>query len=302
MKPFIAFILSFTLFISCKETTKKKEVAETKKQEVVTTVSEKINEGEVTDMVYFNGGKITIGSDTREVNEKPAFEKEIAPFYIDKNLVSVADFRKFIEATKYKTEAEKFGDSGVFMFEQGQWNLMKGATWEYPLGETKPKALDNHPVTHVSWNDATAYANWVGKRLPTEFEWEFAAKNGGNLKYAWGETVLIDGKHMANVWQGKTVQDKKALDGFLLTSPIGHYGVLPSGLTDMGGNVWQWCENVYKSYPGSPRPEPTDQNLVTTRGGAFMFDQALENSFTTTFRAKNSKDTSLFNTGFRCAK
>ena len=302
MKPFIAFILTISVLISCKEAPKKKGTTAPKEEKVVTTVSEKIVEGEVSEMVYFNGGTITIGSDSREVNEKPAFEKNIAPFYIDKNLVSVADFRKFIEATNHKTEAEKFGDSGVYIFEQAQWNLLKGATWEYPLGETKPKALDNHPVTHVSWNDAKAYASWVGKRLPTEFEWEFAAKNGENSKYAWGETVLIDGKHMANVWQGKSIQEKNTLDGFLLTSPVGAFEPNAAGLFDMGGNVWQWCENVYESYPGSPSPEATNQNLRTTKGGSFMFDQALNNSFTTTFRAKNSIDTSLFNTGFRCAK
>ena len=178
MKPLFAFILSLTLFISCKESAKKKENSTLKKEEVVTTVSEKIEDTDMTNMVHFKGGKVIIGSDNRGANEKPAFEKEIAPFYLDKNLVTVAEFRAFVEATNHKTEAEKFGDSGVFMFEQGQWNLMKGATWEYPLGETKPKSIDNHPVTHVSWNDAKAYANWVGKRLPTEYEWEFAAKNG----------------------------------------------------------------------------------------------------------------------------
>lgn len=302
MKPFIAFILTFSLLISCKDSPKKKETIAPKKEKVVTSVSAKINEGEIADMVYFNGGKIIIGSDTREANEKPAFEKNVAPFYIDKNLVSVADFRKFVEATKYKTEAEKFGDSGVFLFDQGQWTLLKGATWEYPLGETKPKSVDNHPVTHVSWNDAKAYANWVGKRLPTEFEWEFAAKNGVNTKYSWGETVLIDGKHMANVWQGKSIKENEVLDGFSLTAPVGSYEPNAAGLFDMGGNVWQWCDNVFESYPGSPIPESKNENLRTTKGGSFMFDQALDNSFTTTFRAKNSIDTSLFNTGFRCAR
>jgi len=275
MKLSITFLSLLCILISCKDTS---------------------------NMVSFKGGSFRIGSDNSLPNEGPTFETQIAPFLLDKNLVSVADFRKFIDATNYKTEADKFGDSGVFLFDQGQWTLMKGANWEYPLGETKPKSLDNHPVTHVGWNDAKSYASWVGKRLPTEFEYEFAAKNGGDSVYPWGNTVLKDGKHMANVWQGASVNDLDAKDGFLLTSPIGHYGASPAGLTDMVGNVWQWTESIYASYPGNPNPEPKDPKIRTTRGGAFMFDQASEKSFTTTFRAKNSVDTSLFNTGFRCAK
>lgn len=261
-----------------------------------------ITETDISNMIFFKGGTIIIGSEKGAANESPVFEKHIAPFYLDKNLVSVADFRKFILAMNYKTEADNFGDSGVFLFDRGEWTLLNGANWEYPLGKTKPKSIDNHPVTHVSWNDAKAYANWVGKRLPSEFEWEYAAKNGGNSTYAWGETVLLNGVHMANVWQGNSVKENNALDGFLLTSPVGLFGETSAGLTDMAGNVWQWCENSYASYPGNPNQESSVPNVKSTRGGSFMFDQALEKSFTTTFRAKNSTDTSLFNTGFRCAK
>ncbi|WP_139957266.1 formylglycine-generating enzyme family protein [Flavicella sediminum] len=300
MKHIIITVALVASVISCKEKTKKEAVPT--KVEQAPSVAPTPVKADTSNMVHFKGGKITIGSDKGTAIEKPAFEKEIAPFYLDKNLVTVAEFRTFVEATNYKTEAEKFGDSGVFLFDQGQWTLMPGATWEYPLGETEAKSIDNHPVTHVSWNDAKAYANWVGKRLPTEFEWEFAAKNGGNSTYPWGETVLVNGKHQANVWQGATVQDAKIEDGYKLTSPVGHYGETPAGLSDMAGNVWQWCENTFESYPGAARPDPKDPNFKTTRGGAFMFDQALEKSFTTTFRAKNSIDTSLFNTGFRCAK
>lgn len=301
MKLCIPFFSILFLVISCKNAPKKDVKTTITPQEKVeiSTVSKK---ADLSTMVFFEGGTIQIGSENGPVNERPTFEMQVAPFHIDKNLVSVADFRKFIEATNYKTEADNFGDSGVFLFDQGQWTLLKGANWEYPLGETKPKSLDNHPVTHVSWNDAQAYASWAGKRLPTEFEYEFAAKNGGNTIYPWGNTVLKDGKYMANVWQGTTAKDTDAKDGFLLTSPIGYYGESPAGLTDMVGNVWQWTQDVYASYPGSQNPEPTDPKIRTTRGGAFMFDQAGDKSFTTTFRAKNSIDTSIFNMGFRCAK
>ncbi len=301
MKLPIAICSLLLIVTACKEPAKKAPNTTPVKSEK-TVVVPKSNNADVSNMVHFKGGTIAIGSNKGAPNEAPAFETVVAPFHLDKNLVSVADFRKFVEATNYKTEADNYGDSGVFIFEQGQWTLLKGTNWEYPLGETKPKSLDNHPVTHVSWNDAKAYAAWAGKRLPTEYEWEFAAKNGGTSTYPWGETPLKNGKHMANVWQGTSIENAKAEDGFTLTSPIGHYGETPAGLTDMSGNVWQWCEDVYASYPGNPAPEPSAPNVRVTRGGSFMFDQALEKSFTTTFRAKNSVDTSLFNTGFRCAK
>jgi len=292
------------LFSACKElnTTEKKikkAVDQSVKQKPTQTIQKRID---TTEMVYFEGGTIQIGSDTGAANELPKFETTLAAFYLDKNLVSVADFRAFVVATNYRTEAENFGDSGVFDFQQEKWNLIKGVTWEFPLGETQAKANDNHPVTHVSWNDAKAYASWAGKRLPTEYEWEFAAKNGKNQRYPWGETAMLEGKHMANVWQGADIKNGTVDDGFKLTSPIGNYGETPAGLTDMSGNVWQWCEDVYASYPGNPNPERKAPNVRVTRGGSFMFDGALEKSFTTTFRSKNSIDTSLFNTGFRCAK
>ncbi|MBV1888336.1 MAG: formylglycine-generating enzyme family protein [Urechidicola sp.] len=294
----VYLVIVLGLTISCQ----KKAVNE--KPKTIEDDSSKVEKIETDqgNMVYFEGGTILIGSNNGPENEQPVFEVFIEPFYMDKNLVTVAEFRAFVIKTDYVTEAETFGDSGVFLFESANWTLLKGAFWEYPLGRNQSKAIDNHPVTHISWNDARTYAAWAGKRLPTEFEWEFAAKNGGDSKYSWGETVLIDGNYMANVWQGNSLSDAELLDGYLLTSPVGIFGETESGLTDMGGNVWQWCENVYESYPGSSAREPSDSKIRSTRGGSFMFDQALESSFTTTFRAKNSIDTSLFNTGFRCAK
>ncbi len=295
-----AISISFLVFMaSCKEVKKEEVVSET--AEVSQSIQKEVD---TTKMVYFKGGKITIGSNNGPANEKPTFEMEIKPFHLDKNLVTVAEFREFIKVTAHKTDAEKFGDSGVFSFESGSWSLVSGATWEYPLGPEKSKAVDNHPVTQVSWNDARAYAAWAGKRLPTEFEWEFAAKNGENTtdKYAWGAEPKINGKYMANVWQGVTIKEDEPLDGYLLTSPVGAFGVNKSGLADMGGNVWQWCESYYKPYPENASTAPADSNIRCTRGGSFMFDEALENSYTTTFRSQNSIDTSLFNMGFRCAK
>ena len=300
MKSIYLVVAVFFMLISCKEA-KKEQKVEVKEiaKEVVETEVEDNNE----EMVYFDGGKINIGSKNLP-SEQPIFEMEIAPFYLDKNLVTVAEFRVFVTETSHVTEADKYGDSGVFSFKKNSWELLKGANWEFPLGKDKPKAIDNHPVTHVSWNDAKAYAAWKGKRLPTEFEWEFAAKNSknNNDKYSWGHSIEVDGKYQANVWQGSSIQDKEVLDGFLLTSPVGTFPASASGLFDMGGNVWQWCDSYFKPYPFNESVPPQSPNVRSTRGGSFMFDQALENSYTTTFRGQNSIDTSLFNMGFRCAK
>jgi len=283
---------------SCKKEKQQQIIKKEDPIEVSNTATKTVDK---TNMVLFNGGTFTVGSNDRTPIEAPAFETTVAPFYIDVNLVTVADFRKFVEATNYTTEAENFGDSGVYEFKRIQWTLKKGVTWEYPLGLDFEKAKDDHPVTHVSWNDAVAYSTWAGKRLPTEIEWEYAAKNGENLKYPWGDSVKIDTKIMANTWDGKNIQNQITKDGYLHTSPVASFPISKGGLYDMAGNVWQWTSSNFEPYDKNI-PFKKDANLVVTRGGSFMFDQNLELSFTTTFRGQNTKESSLFNTGFRCAK
>lgn len=254
-------------------------------------------------MIYFEGGNFMMGSDNGTPQEQPVHQVEVKSFKIDKYPVTVKDFRSFVKATGYTTDAERFGDSGVFDFNTSNWILMPGASWEYPLGKNAALAYDDHPVTQVSWNDATAYAAWLGKRLPTEAEWEYAARCSGTstTKFSWGNDLLIDGKYMANVWQGSDLSDKQGADGFVLTSPVGHYGETPCGLTDMEGNVWNWCSDTYKPYPGSKLPDLQNTELKVIRGGSFFFDQNGENSYTATGRSSNTQETSLFNAGFRCA-
>jgi len=256
------------------------------------------------DMVYFKGGTFMMGSSNGTPQEQPVHKVEVQSFKIDKYPVTVKAFRRFIEETGYKTDAEKFGDSGVFDFNSSSWALMPEANWKYPLGKNSSPAEDNHPVTHVSWNDATAYAVWLGKRIPTEAEWEYAARCSGTstTKFSWGNNLIMNGKYMANIWQGGDLTSKQGADGFVLTSPVGQYGKTPCGLTDMGGNVWNWCSDTYKPYPGSKLPDQSNSELKVIRGGSFFFDQNLENSYTTTGRASNTQETSLFNTGFRCAE
>lgn len=302
---YILSLLFITLLFSCKEKTSKKAVPSEQTTTTEKTISEqntiKTKTANVDNMVYFKGGSISIGANDRTPIEAPSYTTNVEPFYLDPYLVTVADFRKFVEATNYTTEAENFGDSGVYNFNTFGWSLEKGVTWEYPYGPNGEKAPDNHPVTHVSWNDATAYAKWIGKRLPTEIEWEYAAKNGEDLKYPWGNTALVNNQYMANVWNGKTVQDKTVLDGYFYTSPVGSFPASKSGIYDMVGNVWQWTASVFEPHDKSV-PFQKNPQVVTTKGGSFMFDEALELSYTTTFRAQNTTESSLFNTGFRCAK
>lgn len=258
---------------------------------------------EAGEMVLFEGGKFLMGSEAGLPNEKPVHEVKIDPYYIDKTPVTVAQFRNFVKTTGFETDAEKFGDSGVFNLEKQTWELLPGANWRKPFGPSGPDAEDNHPVTHVSWNDAVAYAEWAGKRLPTEAEWEYAARSGKNSgeKFSWGNDISVNGHYYANTWQGE-INAPETNDGYLFTSPVGAFGENEAGLADMGGNVWQWCADSYKLYSGSRESYRVDTNVKVIRGGSFFFDQNGADSFSVSGRSMNSKETSLFNTGFRCAK
>lgn len=220
---------------------------------------------------------------------------QIDSFWIDKNLVTVADFRKFVKATQFITEAEKFGDAGFFDIKTGQWNLKKEANWEFPLGRDFPKASDNHPVTQVSWNDAVAYCKWVGKRLPTQAEYELAANNGENgisQIYSWGKTDEENGKYKGNFWQGSFPMVSIVKDGFQYTSPVGYFGKTEIGLTDMGGNVWQWTADWSKEKP--------DEKIQT--GGSFLCDKAVCHGYKIGNTASSTPETSLMHVGFRAVK
>ena len=255
-------------------------------------------------MAYVPGGTTTIGSLDGPPHEAPTFVAEIKPFFLDVHPVTVAQYRAFVEASGYKTQAEQFGDGAVFDFKTGTWSLVPGANWRHPFGPDQPPAADDHPVTQVSWNDAVAYCRWAGKRLPTEVEWEHAARNAkpGGLRYAWGDELVVNGKHMANAWQGEFPHRNTVEDGFLATSPVGHFGASPLGLTDMGGNVWEWCEDWYRSYAERDRPfTPTAQSEKSQRGGSFLCDPDVCHGYRVSGRAHSTPETGLCHTGFRCA-
>ena len=222
-------------------------------------------------------------------------EQTVAAFYMDKAPVTVREFRRFVRATNYQTEAEKIGNAGVYNFQKQEWELVKGAMWEYPLGPQLPKAIDNHPVTQVSWNDAQAYCQWANKRLPSVVEWEHAARNGKNIAttYPWGNALLVNKKYKANCWQGTFPTMNLASDGFRFTSPVGHYGKSPIGLVDMAGNVWEWTTD-----------ETTIDNAIEKiqKGGSFMCEKSVCHGYAITGKTSATTSSALFHVGFRCVQ
>lgn len=216
-------------------------------------------------------------------------------FWMDVSPVTVEQFKKFVEATGYITEAERFGNSGVFDFNTGNWIMVDGANWKQPFGSESKAAGVTHPVTQVSWNDAQAYAKWAGKRLPTSEEFILAEKNGQESfseTYSWGSSFIENGAYKANFWQGTFPLNNTEEDGFLSTSPVGYFGKNKIGLTDMGGNVWQWCSDESLSRPGEK----------SQRGGSFLCDPSVCHGFKIGGQASSTPETSLVSIGFRCVK
>ena len=254
-------------------------------------------------MVYVPGGLTHVGSKTGLPQEQPVFAAEVAPFFMDAHPVTVATFRAFVEATGFVTEAEGFGNAGLIDERTRQWILLDGATWRHPLGPDAPPAPDDHPVTQVSWNDAVAYAEWAGKRLPTEAEWEHAARGAKDdrRRYPWGDSLVEGGAHRANTWNGVFPIRNTNEDGHLYTSPVGAFGQTPLGLTDMGGNVWEWTQDWFRSYADRDKPfTPTPQSEKAQRGGSFLCEPGWCHGYRVSGRSHSTPETSLFHVGFRC--
>ncbi len=261
-------------------------------------------------MILVNGGFTKIGADDGLAHEQPMFWVEVKPFLMDISPVTVAQFRAFVKATNYVTEAEKFGNSGVIdQSTDNRWTLKDGANWQYPQGTDFPVAPDNHPVTQVSWNDALAYCTWAGKRLPCEIEWEHAARNARNDSaiYPFGNQIGGNGVFKANIWQGMFPNKNLVEDGFKFTSPVGHFGKTPLGLTDMAGNVWEWCQDwkyEYKNILESLKNKPVmvQKQEKVMRGGSFLCEPTYCHGYRVSARSFTSPETGLMHIGFRCVK
>ena len=257
------------------------------------------------DMIHIAGGRTRIGADDGEPTERPMFFADVAPFWLDAHPVTVAEFRGFVAATAYRTQAETFGSANVFQVSRGTWQVVEGASWDHPTGPAEPASPDDHPVTQVSWNDAVAYCRWAGKRLPSEVEWEHAARNGqnGGPRYAWGNELVVDGHYMANTWQGEFPHHNTVADQFLSTAPVGSFAKTASGLTDMGGNVWQWCDDWFRPYAERDRPfTPTPESAKVLRGGSFLCDPKFCHGFRVSARGHSTPESGLAHVGFRCAR
>jgi formylglycine-generating enzyme len=231
--------------------------------------------GRFADMVWIPAGTFWMGSDRHYSEEAPAHRASVGPFWIDRVPVTNCQLRRFVKATGYITVEEIAPDTqdcpgalphmlrpGSLVFTPTRhpvdlgdwrqwWRFEFGASWRHPYGPRGGIALDDHPVVHIALRDAEAYAGWAGKELPTEAEWEFAARGGLDAaEFAWGDELTPDGRHMANTWQGMFPYPNLAEDGYTRTSPVGSFPPNGYGLFDMIGNAWEWTTDWYSSrYP-----------------------------------------------------
>lgn len=258
-------------------------------------------------MIFIKGGEFSMGSDNGMPHESPVHKVSVKSFWMDEKEVTVAEFAEFVKATNYKTEAEKFGWSGVFDLRQAEWMRSDGATWKNPDGDgSVPNP--NEPVTQISWNDANEFAKWAGKRLPTEAEWEFAARGGLDKNtYAWGNDLRPNGKPVANWWQGEFPDKNTVEDGFLKRASVGSFAPNGYGLYDMSGNVWEWTSDWYDEnyYSKSPKENPKGAesgDVKVMRGGSWMCAENFCSNYRVAGRSSATPDTGLNNVGFRLAK
>ncbi|MBO0862460.1 MAG: formylglycine-generating enzyme family protein [Chloracidobacterium sp.] len=255
------------------------------------------------ELILVPAGTVQIGDDAGQPSERPAFQYTSHAFLMDRTPVTVAQFAAFVKDTGYKTDAERYGSAGVLDEKKGAWVAVKMATWRRPHGSRGTVAQTNHPVTQVSWFDANTFCSAYGLRLPTEFEWERAARMGqtpGGHVFKSGDPIKLSHRYLLNAWEGAFPLVNTAADGYQTTSPVGTFGSAPSGLTDMAGNVWEWTSSWYLPY-GMPERQPAEaQRERVSRGGSFLCSAEFCQGYRASARNHTTPDTSLENIGFRC--
>lgn len=285
--------------------------------------------GSTAGMVKLEGGTFWMGTDDEEGfpadGEGPIRDVTLAPFWVDAHPVTNQQFSEFVHAANYVTEAERFGWSFVFQghIESGRyasvvsdnapgtrwWCKVDGAQWRHPEGpDTSIGARPNHPVVHVSWTDAAAYAAWAGKRLPTEAEWEFAARGGLEQNtYPWGNELTPGGRHLCNVWQGDFPVADLGEDGFTAPAPVDAFPPNGYGLYAVSGNTWEWCADwfhpTYHLTASRFNPVgPASGSNRAMRGGSYLCHRSYCNRYRVAARTSNTPDSATTNIGFRCVR
>ncbi|GAA4045603.1 formylglycine-generating enzyme family protein [Agromyces indicus] len=269
-------------------------------------------------------GRFVMGDSSGDRNpgdgEVPIHPVELDAYEIDATSVTNDAFARFVEATGYRTEAEVFGFSAVFHLALAApredvmgpaagtpwWFGVRGADWAHPGGrDSSLDGLGDHPVVHISWNDATAYCEWAGRRLPTEAEWEYAARGGlESKKYPWGDDDVDAGGWRANIWQGEFPRRNTIEDGFLTTAPVRTFEPNGYGLWQTVGNVWEWCHDWFDPgyYGASPADDPQGPargGSRVLRGGSYLCHISYCNRYRNSARSQNTPDSSMGNAGFR---
>jgi formylglycine-generating enzyme len=264
-------------------------------------------------------GQFYMGRDhSMRPDESPRHLVKISAFCMDRTLVTNADFKQFVEKTGYVTTAENrgFGMEATEGMEDWKWARVHGANWRRPFGPEHEKDIPiqpDYPVVSVSWDDASKYCQTQGKRLPTEAEWEYAARAGrSDTRFPWGDKPeRADGKLGLNFWQGETHQKNEMKDGYLYMSPVKAFPPNAWGMYDPVGNVWQWTADWYSPHyfkdiaspPGIKDPQgPPQGNLKVARGGSWWCSEKTCSAYGLFFRGKTKISAVFNNNGFRCAE
>lgn len=283
---------------------------------------------DLTGMSRVPGGAFLMGgvdADGRpEDGEGPIRQITLKPFFIDIAAVTNLAFVSFVAAAGYLTDAERCGWSYVFRpkgpggagargLSRGApwWVGVDGACWSAPEGPgSSIEGREDHPVVHVSWQDAAAYAAWAGKRLPTEAEWEMAARGGRDqMRFPWGDELTPGGRHMCNIWQGRFPDGDRAEDGFSGTAPVRSYQPNGFGLYNVSGNTWEWVSDWWSTH-WHAREQPATRNdptgpasgeMKVVRGGSFLCHASYCNRYRLSARTASALDMTAAHTGFRCA-